>query len=63
MKTIIIKDFNNSEKIPELSNHLLTTLASSYLAPSSLCYREITVEFVFNLGKSLVVHLNYVYKF
>ena len=39
---MFIKEFNNFQKIPELSNHLLTTLASSYLASRGLCYREIT---------------------
>ena len=32
-----IKEFNNSQEIPELSNHLLTTLANQNNGPFKLC--------------------------
>ena len=45
----LIKNSKILTKTPELSlsNHLLTTIASTYLASSSLCHREITVELSF----------------
>ena len=41
----LLKKFNNSQKIRDLPNRLLTTLFSQ--VSSSLRYREITVEFCF----------------